>query len=195
MSQRRSGYERQSLDLYETPEWVTRALIPHIPMSVRKIWEPACGSGKMAEALMRFQCVDDVVGSDISPIKTGATLDFLSDYVGEFKKLEDVSIPLGIVTNPPYNRAQEFCERALELSENSRGFVAMLLRVDFDSAQTRGHLFAKHPAFYKKLILTSRIQWFEGEAKASPSQNHAWFIWDWSQNTTPQIHYHFKKRD
>ena len=31
MSQRESGYERIDRDLYETPEWVTEALLPHLP--------------------------------------------------------------------------------------------------------------------------------------------------------------------
>ena len=30
MSQRHSGYVRKERDLYETPEWVTEALIPHL---------------------------------------------------------------------------------------------------------------------------------------------------------------------
>ena len=31
MSQRESGYQRKPLDQYETPPWVTLALIPHLP--------------------------------------------------------------------------------------------------------------------------------------------------------------------
>jgi hypothetical protein len=50
VSQRDSGYVRIDRDAYETPEWVTLALIPHM----RKpdlVWEPAAGSGKMVAAL------------------------------------------------------------------------------------------------------------------------------------------------
>jgi hypothetical protein len=64
MSQRESGYQRKLVDQYETPPWVTLALIPHLPEFVGKIWEPACGSGKMAEALE--QAGFDVIGSDIA---------------------------------------------------------------------------------------------------------------------------------
>lgn len=32
MSQRDSGYQRKERDAYETPEWVTLALIPHLPV-------------------------------------------------------------------------------------------------------------------------------------------------------------------
>jgi hypothetical protein len=38
-------------------------LIPHLPEFIGKIWEPACGSGKMVAALQ--QAGFDVVGSDI----------------------------------------------------------------------------------------------------------------------------------
>src|SRR6516165_8720815 len=51
MSQRESGYQRKLLDQYETPAWVARALIPHLPKFTGKIWEPACGGGKMAATL------------------------------------------------------------------------------------------------------------------------------------------------
>ena len=50
MSQRESGYERIELDCYETPEWVTRALLPYLG-SIKLVWEPAAGSGKMARIL------------------------------------------------------------------------------------------------------------------------------------------------
>ena len=56
--------------------------------------------------------------------------------------------------------ATEFIERALSLIPTD-GFVAMLLRCDFDSAKTRGHLFARCPEFAKKLTLVERIRWFE----------------------------------
>jgi SAM-dependent methyltransferase len=71
MSQRESGYQRKLLDQYETPEWVTLALIPHLPEFMGKILEPACGSGKMVAALR--QAGFDVVGSDITQ-----GLDFLA---------------------------------------------------------------------------------------------------------------------
>jgi hypothetical protein len=32
-------------------QWVTLALIPQLPAFGGKIWEPACGSGKMVAAL------------------------------------------------------------------------------------------------------------------------------------------------
>ncbi len=101
-----------------------------------------------------------------------------------------------IITNPPFNKAAEaFIRHALNLMEPVNGFVAMLLPVDFDSGKTRRDMFADHPAFYKKLVLTSRIVWFEpepGEKKSGPSANHAWFCWDWNNSRKPTLEYLFK---
>jgi hypothetical protein len=57
MSQRESGYQRKLLDQYKTPAWVTLALIPHLPEFIGKIWEPACGGGKMVAALRPRLCL------------------------------------------------------------------------------------------------------------------------------------------
>ena len=176
MSQRVSGYERKANDLYETPEWVTEALIPHVPDRIQKVWEPACGSGKMVEPLLS-RC--DVFGSDLAFGR-----DFLLTVVEESAG--------AIITNPPYDLAQEFIDRALQMMEPVRGLVAMLLRTDFDHAKSRTHLFRDCPAFAKKLVLMKRIAWFveaDGKPKASPSFNHAWYIWDWQHEGPPTISY------
>lgn len=170
MSQRDSGYERKERDLYETPEWVTRALLPHIPKFLR-VWEPACGSGKMVGALEGHA----VAGTDIEGGK-----DFLVEQTAHNTQ--------AIITNPPYVLAQEFIEHALHLMGPQRGLVAMLLRTDFDHAKTRQHLFSGCEQFAKKIVLTKRIQWIE-DSKGSPSFNHAWFIWDWKHSGPPTLAY------
>lgn len=186
MSQRDSGYERKERDLYETPEWVTLALIPHLP-PCRNIWEPACGSGKMARVLPNVSYATDLV----TDYEEG-------DDGHDFLKTKTAPAPVprfectGIVTNPPYELATEFCNHALYLMRQVDGVVAMLLRTDFDHAKTRAHLFSDCPAFAKKLVLRKRIMWFEpepGKKASSPSFNHAWYIWDWKHVGPPTIAY------
>jgi hypothetical protein len=175
MSQRESGYERKERDLYETPEWVTEALIPHL-RRLNRVWEPAAGSGQMLAVLSRYF---QSYGSDIDE---GA--DFFC-----FPPMGDVD---AIVTNPPYELGTEFIERALRMMEPVGGLVAMLMRTYFDHAKTRSHLFRDCPAFAKKVVLTKRIVWFEpepGSKGKSPSFNHAWFIWDWRNEGPPTIGY------
>jgi len=176
MSQRESGYERKERDLYETPEWVTEALLPHLPDRGLEIWEPACASGKMVRVLGRRH---RVIATDISDTPS---IDFLT--------VEDA--PYGphdaIVTNPPYEWAEEFIQRALQLSFPKRGLVAMLLRTDYDHAKTRSYLFGGSYAFAKKIVLTKRIKWFE-DSKGQPSFNHAWFVWDHAHTGPPTLAY------
>ncbi len=160
MSQRPSGWARQPNELYETPAWVTRALIPHLPWTGGACWEPAAGSGKMA----------DVLRTDFSITATDA------DRGEPFLGFACAGEAKAIITNPPYNQAQPFIEHGLKLMEPCRGMVAMLLRVDFDSAKTRAHLFADCTAWAKKVVLLKRIVWFTDGDK-SPSYNHAWYIW------------------
>lgn len=183
MSQRDSGYERKERDLYETPAWVTEAVIPHLPfVNGRRIWEPACGSGKMLRVLA--DRLGDVCGTDICQPPP-----MPQDYVDtDFLTVKQAHDVFGIVTNPPYILAQEFCSHAIALMQPVAGFVAMLLRTDFDHAKTRQFLFSGCPPFSKKLVLTKRIQWFE-DSKGSPSFNHAWFIWDWKHEGAPTLAY------
>lgn len=175
MSQRGSGYERKERDLYETPEWATIALLPHLHARLNPrdlVFEPAAGGGKMVAALE--QCGFYVDAADIT---TGA--DFLKCQETEAK---------AIITNPPYELAREFIERALTMMRDRGGLVAMLLRTDYDHAKTRQHLFSGHQAFAKKVVLTKRIKWFE-DSKGQPSFNHAWFIWDWQHKGAPVLAY------
>lgn len=182
MSQRDSGHKRIPHDLYETPPWVTDAIVPHLPKRRHvTIYEPAAASGKMVRALRKHGYL--VSSADI---RIGRKRDFL-----------DREIRIGhqgaVVTNPPYKHAVEFIERALEVTECLEGYVAMLLKVDFDSGSTRRHLFESE-TFHKKVVLTRRIEWFKrkvikGKLQGGPSENHAWFIWDWRHKGPPIIGY------
>lgn len=180
MSQRDSGYERKERDLYETPEWVTEALLPHLPHRPIMIWEPACGSGKMSRVLAGAG--HRVTATDIFDDE-GIAIDFLATP-------DVIDGPHdAIITNPPYEFATEFIDRALQFQAQTEGMVAMLLRTDFDHAKTRSRLFGKCRSFAKKVVLTKRIQWFE-DSKGSPSFNHAWFIWDHNwKHTFPVLAY------
>lgn len=187
MSQRNSEYERKERDLYETPEWVTEALLPHLSRWRRNaVWEPAAGTGKIARVLAKqFDTVFqwDISGEGLA--SGGLVADFL-----DFEEAPDEFE--AIITNPPYELATEFCERALNLTEPNGGAVAMLLRTDFDHARSRAHLFRENPAFSKKVVLMRRIVWFvedDGKPKASPSFNHAWYIWDHRHIGPPTIGY------
>lgn len=97
------------------------------------------------------------------------------------EKVREIGAPRpdAIITNPPYGKIARRCiEHALKLMEQEKGFVAMLLRSEYDSAVTRKHLFRDHPAFRAEVKLLFRPRWVEG-SKGAPRHNYSWFIWDW----------------
>lgn len=181
MSQKNSGYARKPFDLYSTPAWCTEIIVPYLRGP--NLWEPARGDGHMVEVLRRHHfCVyyTDIAKGD----------DFLEyDRAPTFGLSHNPRTPQAIVTNPPYSLAQEFVRKALELMAPVGGQVAMLLRVDFDSAKTRRDLFQNNPAWGTKIVFLDRIKWFEGESKKTPSENHAFFLWDFQHTGEPRIHY------
>jgi hypothetical protein len=160
-------------DFYATPGWCTRALIPHRPRPPKLIWEPAAGNGAIVGALE--SAGHQVIGTDIT---TGD--DFLLR----------TTAPPGVdalISNPPFRLGAEFIRHALKLMESPRGTVAMLLRIDHDSAKTRGDIY-DHRTFCKKVVLLDRIRWFEGSTGA-PSFNHCWMVFDWQHEGPPSIAY------
>lgn len=182
------GYERRPLNRYETEDWVTDAIAPEAKAmaDLRRgiIWEPCCGSGRMARRLEHHGAA--VLASDIAPDGHGVSINFLDQLY-----MPDTRIS-GIVTNPPYGKeAAIFIERALFLTKTYRGFVCMLLRHEYDCAAGRADLFGAHQAFAKKLVLTSRPRWIEGST-GSPRHNYSWYVWDWTKRPgdAPEIGYH-----
>jgi hypothetical protein len=172
MSQRGSGYPRVPDEQYETITWPVLALLQHLP-GINHVWDPCDrGSGKLVDALL------------VRKINAyGTEHDFLT--ITEAPCRTDA-----IITNPPYGerrrgeKAVAFVEHALTLEVP---YVAMLLRTVFDGAITRQHLFRNEPRFAFKLVLLNRIKWFDGPS--SPSDNHAWFVWNQANKEMPTIRY------
>lgn len=182
MSQRKSGYAKRAADLYETPQWVTDALAEHVALDGVKVWEPACGTGKMVRALHRHGA--SITATDM--IDQGfAGMAAARDFTAE--ETLTPSHVQAIITNPPYGpngrTAEKFIKRGLERIPPG-GFMALLLQADFDSAGGRGRLFRDCSEYAGRIVLNKRIVWFEpppplpGEKKPSgPSANHTWFLW------------------
>lgn len=173
MSQRASGYERRPNEDYPTPAWVAAVIAGYLRGRALYVWEPAAGNSAFAKALAAHGFKVDMTAGD-----------FLQHATPPHDRID------AIATNPPYgddrraDLARAFIRHALSLKIRT---VAMLLRVDFDSGKTRVDLFRDCPAFAGKIILLDRIKWFDGPS--SPSDNHAWFIWDRQHRGRPWLDY------
>jgi hypothetical protein len=164
-------YDRKENDLYETEPWVTHALLRHFPpVCGRKIWEPAAGNHKVADALLSEGA--NVFTSDIATYDREHTFtyDFLS-MLPPFGLRREYDI----ITNPPYGwqntDAAKFARNALQRTD---GWVALLLTAKFDSGKTRRDLLADNPRFAFKITLLDRIRWFNDVPGVD---DHAWFVW------------------
>lgn len=162
----RSGYERNPADAYWTESWCTEALLSAWnPGAV--VHEPACGNGAIAKVLEARGI--EVIATDLNDWGFGLSG---RDFLATARAASSC-----IITNPPFNLADEFVRHALELTRPVAGCVAMFLRNEWDCAGGRFDILGANPAYAAKIVMTKRPRWTD-ENKASPRHNFAWFVWD-----------------
>lgn len=161
-------------DLYETPDVATEALL-RIEVLPGKIWEPACGHGRIVNVLRRAG--HEVIATDL--VNYGVPITPPGYWGVDF--LMERKLPAGceaIVTNPPFKLSGEFVVHALELG---CPLVVMLLRLAFLESERRcaildnGYLARIH-VFRNRLPMMHREGW-EGR-KGNSGMAFAWFVWD-----------------
>jgi len=169
-----SGYERKHLDLYETEAWATEALLRHIDVRGKRVWEPAAGNGAISRVLRGAGGLvfdTDIESYDIPLFRS----DFLLDDAALDVPWRDINFDF-LITNPPYGKGNRDAVRWAELSlSRCSGVVALLLTAKFDFGKTRTHLFRDNPRFAAKIALLDRIQWFPGATTGT--EDHAWYVW------------------
>jgi hypothetical protein len=163
-----------SLDLFVTPPWATRALceivLPYLAIQPGNwtVWEPACGKGHMSDVLLEY--FDEVLATDIKDYrKTGRRLDFLTDELcGPWD---------WIITNPPYNRALEFTLRALDTAAMG---VAMFVRTQWavEGCERYEKLWRDRPpalmAFFSERVNLCKGKW---DPDGSTATAYCWLVW------------------
>ena len=156
-------------DLYETPTVAVEALL-RVESLPYHLWEPAAGRGAIVNVLRAAGHA--VIASDL--IDYGDSTHFPHrDFLTE-------PLPPGceaIVTNPPFQLAEEFVDHALELCPR----VIMLLRLAFLESERRCAILedrglARVHVFRKRLPMMHRAGW-QGR-KANSGMAFAWFVWD-----------------
>lgn len=182
-----------SLDFFPTPPWATRALLAHvIPDAGGHAWEPAAGEGHMAAVLAeRFE---EVWRTDVHDYSIGASdattvgLHALGSFVGAGPDVVSCPDPRPdwIITNPPFNLAVDFAERALG---DARRGVALLLRTAWmEGAERYERLFrATPPAIVAPFV--ERVPMVKGrwDPDASTATSYAWFVWDRANSFGPSV--------
>ena len=162
------GNKNEPFDYYPTPPEATHALMMHLGLSGKVVWEPACGAGAMSVVISDYG--NEVISSDVRHTGYGdGGVDFLTCAGRQCD---------WIITNPPFALAQQFIERALD----SGASVAMLLKAHYWHASRRAGLFsARTPS--KVLPLTWRPN-FMASRGTSPTMDFQWTVWE-AEHTGP----------
>ena len=163
-----SNHAREENDYYATDP-IAGELLLEVEPELDNIWECACGQGHLAKVFRKADKLSKA--SDIVNRGYGSTENFLICT----KPYNNGDI----VTNPPYCKAQEFVEKALELVDNGRK-VCMFLKVLFLESSRRKKLFQKYPpkAIY---VSSSRINCAKNgdfEIYNSGAVAYAWYVWE-----------------
>lgn len=172
-----------SLDYFPTPPWATRAFLRLMyergwMQPEHTVHEPACGEGHMAAVLADF--FSEVQASDIHPYGFGEVADYLNDA-------EKPSVDW-VITNPPFNRAMDFVDTALNHpAAMVRTGVAMLVRLAWlESHKRYEFLHRNRPALVA--LHSERVPMVKGrwDPKARSATAYAWVVWlkcGWRKNT------------
>ncbi|MDP4891058.1 hypothetical protein [Cypionkella sp.] len=161
-------------DFYPTPSWATYALVDNEKFQ-GDIWESACGDGAMSEVLESTGA--NVQSSDLFDRGYGETG---IDFRGASRKSDN------IVTNPPFNAAEDFVHSGLKLA--GRKF-ALLLRLAFLEGAGRQHSIFKKAPPSKVWVFSERITFYPKNVvqKGSGTTAYAWFVWDRDHSGPTQL--------
>ncbi len=175
--------EREENDFYAT-EPVAADLLVKAESLTSCIWECACGAGHLAE---RFKELGHaVIASDI--IERGYPSFIRHDFLADPPRfaLMDETIdtdarfcPIDIVTNPPFNLAEKFIRRGMEILSPGRR-LCFFLKLTFMESEKRDELFNIYPSS-RIHVCRRRIKCAKNGdfslVSASPTC-YAWFIWE-----------------
>lgn len=152
-------------DFFPTPTWATYALIDNESFS-GEIWECACGNGAMSEVLELTQ--NKVVSTDLYNRGYG---EFGVDFLKQDRRAKN------IITNPPYNSAENFVKKGVDLAEKK---FALLLRLAFlEGANRAKTIFSSVPPS-RVWVFSERITFYPVgvQQQGSGTTAYAWFVWD-----------------
>lgn len=179
--------ERVANDFYATPFDATEAILNEIELE-GSILEPSAGQGHISVVLKKYYPYSEIVSTDLVQreerfgISIQGGIDFLTH---DFKRKFD-----NVITNPPFNLAQEFIERALELSNDK---VIMFAKIQLLESEKRRALFDNTPLKYV-YVFTKRVnplrngeELDENGKPWSSTMCFAWFVWEHGYEGEPVI--------
>lgn len=167
-----SLHDREENDYYATDPVALEKLLKKESFN-HYVLEPAVGCGHLANVLIDNGY--DVKCFDI--IDRGYPGTEKKDFLSWEREPDDLI--RDIITNPPYSKALQFIEHAIEQSEEGTK-IAMLLKIQFLEGKKRRAFFEKSPP--KNIyVFSERINCAKNgdfkNLKSGKAVCYAWFIW------------------
>ncbi len=168
----------KGLDFFPTPPWATRAFLHEVLLAeftaacCQSVWEPAAGDGHMVHVLS--EVFPKVFAGDVEDYGRGFEV---GSFVGQGPDVIAGNRGVDwVITNPPFNLATEFVERAMT---EARTGVALLLRTNWLEGGDRfERVFSKMPprivAVYSERVPMVAGKWDPAAASAT---SYSWFVW------------------
>ncbi len=157
--------DKKGADFYPTPRWGTLALLEHVGFT-GPILEPCCGDGAMSRVLEEHRY--EVISSDKYDRGYGKVRDFFDIE----KRCSN------LVTNPPYNKAEQILEHAFKIVDRK---ICLLLRMSFSESKRRYFKLYRHNPPIKILVFSERLSLYHPDAPYTSGGGtvaYGWFIWD-----------------
>lgn len=170
-----SSDDRADLDYYATPSGAVEELLRLEVFS--NVWECACGEMAISKVLQKAGIT--VRSSDIKN-RGNDVIDFLS--------AENRTWAGDIITNPPFAKATEFLEKAIQIIRTGDK-IAFFLRIQFLEGVRRRQIFERNPPI--RIWVASRTfrcaKNGDFERATGNASTYCWFIWEKGFNGSPQI--------
>ncbi len=162
--------DRIENDFYATPIEAVEALLKYEEFK-GKIWEPACGLGAISKPFIKAGY--EVYSSDLIDRGYGEVKNFLkTDLVFD-----------NIITNPPFNLANEFTLHGLN---SARYKLALLCKLSFLEGIKRSNSIFNQKKLKKVLIFSKRLSFEKNNVKGG-LMAFAWFIYEINYDDLPTI--------
>lgn len=106
----------QGRDLFQTPNYATKLLLPYIPREIKHIWECACGNFKIVDVLLENEY--SVTASDLYESweeNHGRRYYQKHNFITHEMDITDADrMCSAIITNPPFSLKEKFYKKCRE---------------------------------------------------------------------------------
>ena len=174
-------------DFYATPKNAVEAILNKIKLN-GSILEPAAGEGHISSVLKVYYPCSEIVSTDLIHreekfcVSIQGCIDFLTH---QFNRKFD-----NIITNPPFNLAQEFIKKALCLANDK---VVIFAKIQLLEGNKRREMFENTPLKYI-YVFSKRVNPLRNGAEVdekgkpwSSTMCFAWFVWEQGYKGEPIV--------